>query len=411
MKRALLLIATFVCFLLACALAMILVVSWKRDVSPLQPIPGPGAQFIPEDEPVPRNGHPNEPMMGSVWARAGCQLTGLCFSPDSRSVYLSDSAGALRRWGVPELRQLSEAVTDQLPIDCLSAVPNGEAVIGGLGNGKVREWRIPSLEFLEDITLGPNQLYEIRVCPINRQIVTEDVDATIQFWSSGKNYRLLKTIDLDLPRAHVAVSKDGELVALGVADGAGNSIWKTTTWEGAPLGKRSSDGQGSRPEWRGVAFLGSTHILAFGGSDPWIGLWDCDQGCEVGRLALDIYPLGLRISTLAASADGKLVAAGVQGDLHLWDVVARKRIASWWARDAGTRLLDFAPDSSVLACVYLDIGGDDQPGHSEAVFWDVAKLRAGKWGKNWREKGEFRVPIKTPSPIEARTAKPANRKR
>jgi WD40 repeat protein len=127
---------------------------------------------------------------------------------------------------------------------------------------------------------------------------------------------------------------------------------------------------------RGVAFSPDGQILATGGYDGKVILWDL-QG----------YPLGPPlsghtniISSVAFGPDGKKVAScGADGNIILWDVEKHEQIRSVPVGEGTLYSVAFSPDGNTLACatqsgsvVILDIEGrgemDKLPGHTGHVY-------------------------------------------
>jgi hypothetical protein len=63
------------------------------------------------------------------------------------------------------------------------------------------------------------------------------------------------------------------------------------------------------------------------------------------------------------------------GEIHLWDVSKKRHLGEWRAHDAGLSLLGFSADRSTLASACVDIGINDNPGHSEVKIWDLSSRK------------------------------------
>src|SRR5205807_1574697 len=103
-----------------------------------------------------------------------------------------------------------------------------------------------------------------------------------------------------------------------------------------------------------VALSSNGKILASGGSDGTLRLWDRTTGKALRRVAVDTH--GVR--ALAFTPDGKAVATGgASGATRLWDAASGEQIRSFDAPAGQPRRptlwsLAFAPGGKVLA------GGD-----------------------------------------------------
>jgi WD40 repeat protein len=77
--------------------------------------------------------------------------------------------------------------------------------------------------------------------------------------------------------------------------------------------------RGHRDSVRSVAFSGDAKLLASGGDDNMVRLWDVATGKEKATL------LGQKdnVAAVAFSGDRKLLASvGIDGTVRLWDVAA-----------------------------------------------------------------------------------------
>lgn len=160
----------------------------------------------------------------------------------------------------------------------------------------------------------------------------------------------------------VAFSPDGKLLA-GVGDAGSRAdplvrIWDART--GAPL----RTWKGHRLGVTTAAFSADGRVLATGGADGAVKLWDVGTGELKRSMAAESKapPGDARVVTVAFSPDGKVVAAGSDPrDVRLWDVEtgALRRAPENTVRPTA---LAFSPDGSLLAA----------GGHSPTVtVWDA----------------------------------------
>lgn len=150
--------------------------------------------------------------------------------------------------------------------------------------------------------------------------------------------------------SHAAPSEDGRYVAAaGIHDGAWIAVADVQARKA--LWDRTQDGA---VKFYDVAFSPDSKTVYAGGTSGGLFAYDVQTGKLTGRWrmgqGLDTE-YGYRITRVAASLDGRLVAAGTgpDGHVYLWSVETGEQVAVLQTRQATVMGLAFSPDSARLA--------------------------------------------------------------
>ena len=200
-------------------------------------------------------------------------------------------------------------------------------------------------------------------------------DGTVVLWDVAKRRRLGTLEGHNGEVRGVAFSADGHTLASAGADKR-VVLWDVDRRE--RLGTLTGHTDGVET----VAFSPDGHTLASGGTDRRVILWDVDRRRRLGTLIgpgggpLSITAKGLDIAdqrlyswveSVAFSPDGRLLASGgPDRRVNLWDVARRRRLGTLTGHSGEVHGVAFSPDGRTLASG--DTGGT-------VILWDVADRR------------------------------------
>jgi WD40 repeat protein len=324
---------------------------------------------------------------GAVWSVAlsadGSVLASGGGDGTVRLWFLGDAANRERTHGIQH-----EALSGQLlatlqahggAVRCLALSADGTLLASGSMDETVRLWDAPSGHLLATLRGHNGGVYGVGLSADKRLLAGGADDGTVLLWSltdaagreglrgtqhEAANGQLLATL-----RGHhgavygVALSDDGRLLASGGADGT------VRLWE-VPSGQLVATLRGHSGLVREVSLAGDGRILASGGADGAVRLWEPGTGQLQASLQGDTS----MVWDVALSADGSLLASGGgDGAVRLWEGASGQLLATLRGHSGVVYGVALARDGRIVA----SCGSD-----GTARLWEAAsgKLLASLHG-------------------------------
>jgi WD40 repeat protein/beta-lactamase regulating signal transducer with metallopeptidase domain len=281
--------------------------------------------------------------LGTTRLRHAADVTFVSFGPDGKTLVTAARDGTVRLWELAtgkEVRRFTrpkggaaKPVKGGIDAMMLMAGQNdassfrvafapGGKTLAAAGGNLIQLWEVATGKELHTIHGPGGGLGGLLFSPDGRTLVGRTQNGTLFLWSTetGKEIRQIKPP----PR------KADNTIVFAVGGGGGGAD--------AP----------------GLAFTPDGKILAAAGTDNQqakavssVKLWDIATGQETLRIKA---PGGVRVSAVAVSQDGKLLAFGGGGAVHLCDLATGgKEVRQLKVADGGVPTLVFSPDGKTLA--------------------------------------------------------------
>jgi WD40 repeat protein/tRNA A-37 threonylcarbamoyl transferase component Bud32 len=271
------------------------------------------------------------------------QVYAVAWSPDGATI----AAGA--RMGVLLLDSGTGAVEQRLSGSLadytLAWEPSGERIAAAGMDRIVRTWRA-SGELAAELHGHRDQVLCLAWSPAGTLLASGDEAGDLRLWSPDGR-RVPRVVgNLGARAVGVAFIDAATLVAVG-GDGAVRRIPLEASPGLARLVGRHTGGPFGVASAAALAFDPAGRMLASGGDDSLVHLWDVEHGTHVRTLAGHTN----RIEALGWTPDGELlVSASVDGTLGLWSPESGERLATLVGHEREVTDLLLIDEHAALSC-------------------------------------------------------------
>ncbi|HWA99867.1 MAG TPA: WD40 repeat domain-containing protein, partial [Pirellulales bacterium] len=252
------------------------------------------------------------------------QVDAIDFLPDSRQLAVagwSREAGAtISLWETDRGKPVRELARQTSVITTFDISPDGTAIAAGDAQGKLTVWNVAQSNTVS--SHGFDNPIEAVAYSGDGNLLAVALDAghiRLLDLRSGETRREMKS---QSPLHALAFSPDGALLAAGLRS-QGLELWDLRSKGDGRILKAAGDYLDKMPGY--VAFSADSRLVVCGGHGKDIAVFDTSTGDLKGELRGHEHPA----TAAAFLADGRLVSAGSEGAIKMWDVARMQLLATW----------------------------------------------------------------------------------
>lgn len=271
------------------------------------------------------------------------------------------------------------------PVTSVAFSPDGVFLASSSSDRTVKLWHVATGRLLRTLAGHTVGASSVAFDPSGTILASADGDGIIRFWdtNTGRMLRELGRTETPPPRPAIhalAFSPDGSTLAAALSDRR-VVLWDVKTGQrGQTLsGHRAAQNVELLAMWRlggarTVAFDQSGRLLASGGTDGQIIVWNAETGTE--RVVLTGHVGEIR--ALGFAAGGMLASSGADGTVRIWDVATGRGVRTF----AGDGPLAVSADGASLAssrdgAIQVWSVGDGRLEHEIVPRWEGFQIVVG----------------------------------
>lgn len=291
----------------------------------------------------------------------------VAFSPDGKMLVSAGRDQAIGLWDVASGKDLNPKVGHRGTVRYLAFADRGGMLFSAGDDGTVRLWDADAGEQEEVLAQHPGPVTAFLVTRGGKEVMSTANNGGIQVWRAGVGRKAAR---------RTGISFGGTVPMLFTPDaktwivGFGAQIHLRNPGPGGP--RQTLSVGAAAGGFYGVVRLAASpdsRLLAAAYRDKSVRLWDLATGKEVRRMRSGLDDFGdYRSNGLLFAPDGRTLAAPGIGTLYLWEVATGQECVRFPALSTRVSALAFSPDGRLLAVAQES----DPPGPGRLRVLDTA---------------------------------------
>jgi WD40 repeat protein len=277
----------------------------------------------------------------------------IAFSPDGKTLASGGLDKTIRLWTVATGKLLLETDKPADGLRCMAFSPDGSTLASG-GLRTIRLWAVATGKELFAQHGHCDAVTDISLSPDGSTLASgSEVEGGIRLWEPATGKERLR-LEVPCGNVKVAFSPDGKTLASGGLEKT-IRLWDVATGTEtrkleAPRDRGKASDDSFSDYVKSIAFSPDGKLLAAGGHDKTIRLWEAGAGTS------RVFIKGGQIFTAVAfSPDGKILATGgTESNPRLWNVDLGKELLELAGHQSMINAVAFSPDGRALASGSMD---------------------------------------------------------
>lgn len=242
------------------------------------------------------------------------------FSPDGTMIASGSMDETIRLWNIDTGQAVNVLIGHSEGVKSVAFSPDGTTIVSGSSDGTVRRWDVTSGENIDSRTsTNAFTVYSVAYSPDGNTFASGSNDSQTRSSDTGEK---IYSFDHDVLNLSVDFSPNGRSLATGTSSGVVHLRGIETTensvdFKALHIIPIQQILWGNKVEFNSVSFSPDGSIIAAGGSDDTVRLWDVENEKRIGALVGHED----EVHTVTFSPDGNtLVSSSRDGTIRLWQL-------------------------------------------------------------------------------------------